>query len=70
MMAAMMLPSSAPTVFMFSRARGDAETWAFVVGYLLAWTGYGLVAYAVYRGIRAEAPSFLTWDQQCRVSIS
>jgi predicted metal-binding membrane protein len=64
MMAAMMLPSAAPTVLMFSRSRGDAQTGAFVVGYLLAWTGYGLVAYAVYRGIRAEAPSFLAWDQQ------
>jgi predicted metal-binding membrane protein len=64
MMAAMMLPSAAPTVLMFSRSRGDAQTWAFVVGYLLAWTGYGLVAYAAYRAIRAEAPSFLAWDQQ------
>ena len=45
-----MLPSAAPTVLMFARTRGDAQTWAFVVGYLLAWTGYGLVAYAVYRG--------------------
>ena len=63
MMAAMMLPSAAPTVLMFARGRSDAQTWAFVVGYLLAWTGYGFVAYAVYRGIRAEAPSFLAWDQ-------
>jgi predicted metal-binding membrane protein len=64
MMAAMMLPSAAPTVLMFSRGRGDAQTGAFVVGYLVAWTAYGLVAYAVYRAIRAEAPSFLAWDQQ------
>jgi predicted metal-binding membrane protein len=63
MMAAMMLPSAAPTVMMFGRTRGDAQTWAFVAGYLLAWTGYGLVAYAVYRGIRAEAPAFLAWDE-------
>ena len=42
MMAAMMLPSAAPTVLMFARSRGGAQTWAFVVGYLLAWTGYGL----------------------------
>jgi predicted metal-binding membrane protein len=64
MMAAMMFPSAAPTVLMFARARDDSQTWAFVAGYLLAWTGYGLVAYAVYRGIRAAAPSFLTWDEQ------
>jgi predicted metal-binding membrane protein len=63
MMAAMMLPSAAPTVLMFGRTRSDVQTVAFVAGYLLAWTGYGLVAYAVYRGIRAEAPSFLAWDE-------
>jgi predicted metal-binding membrane protein len=64
MMAAMMLPSAAPTVLMFARTRGDAQTWAFVAGYLLAWTGYGLAAYAVYRGIRAQAPALLAWDKQ------
>ena len=64
MMAAMMLPSAAPTVLMFARTRGDAQTWAFVTGYLLAWTGYGLVAYAVYRAIRAHAPALLAWDQK------
>jgi predicted metal-binding membrane protein len=64
MMAAMMLPSAAPTVSLFSRARGDAQTAAFVAGYLLAWTGYGLIAYAIYRSIRAEAPSFLAWDEE------
>lgn len=64
MMAAMMLPSTAPAVLMFGRARGEAQTAAFVAGYLLAWTGYGLAAYAVYRGVRAEAPSFLAWDEQ------
>ena len=63
MMAAMMLPSATPTVLMFARARGDAQTWAFVVGYLLAWTGYGLAAYVVYRAIRAEAPALLAWDE-------
>jgi predicted metal-binding membrane protein len=63
MMAAMMLPSAAPAVLMFARARERAQTWAFVVGYLLAWAGYGLAAYAIYRAIRAEAPSFLAWDQ-------
>jgi predicted metal-binding membrane protein len=64
MMAAMMLPSAAPTVLMFSRLRRGAHTWAFVLGYLLAWSGYGLAAYAVYRGIRASAPSFLAWDDR------
>ena len=63
MMAAMMLPSASPTVVMFARTRGDRQTWAFVLGYLVAWTVYGLAAYAVYRAIRAAAPSFLAWDQ-------
>lgn len=64
MMAAMMLPSAAPTVLMFSRLRPGGHTWVFVLGYLLAWTGYGLAAYAVYRGIRASAPSFVGWDDR------
>ena len=64
MMAAMMLPSAAPTVVLFSRSRGGAQTWVFVGGYLVAWTAYGLAAYGVYRGIRAAAPSFLAWDER------
>jgi predicted metal-binding membrane protein len=63
MMAAMMLPSAAPTVSVFGRGRGAVKTGAFVVGYMLAWTAWGLAAYAVYRGIRAEAPSFVAWDR-------
>jgi hypothetical protein len=63
MTAAMMLPSEAPTVLMFGRTRGGAEVGEFVAGYLVAWTVYGLAAYALYRGIRAASPSFLTWDE-------
>jgi predicted metal-binding membrane protein len=47
---------------MFARVRGSAHTWLFVAGYLVAWTGYGLVAYAVYRMIRSADPAFLAWD--------
>ena len=64
MMAAMMLPSAAPAVLMFARVRHGAATWTFVLGYLLAWTTYGLAAFAVYRGIRAAAPSFLAWNDR------
>jgi predicted metal-binding membrane protein len=64
MTAAMMLPSAAPTVLLFSSLRTGSETWAFVLGYLLAWTGFGLAAYAAYRGVRASAPSFLAWDER------
>jgi predicted metal-binding membrane protein len=64
MMAAMMLPSTAPVVLLFSRLRGGAHTSAFVVGYLVAWTLYGAAAYAVYRGLRGSAPSFVSWDER------
>jgi predicted metal-binding membrane protein len=64
MMAAMMLPSEVPTVLMFARTRGDAQTCGFVLGYLLAWTAYGLAAYALYRGIHSLSPAFLAWDER------
>jgi predicted metal-binding membrane protein len=72
MMAAMMLPSVAPMVLGFARvSRHRAEqgraafvpTWIFVAGYLLAWTGYGLVAYGVFRAITAIDGGFLAWDE-------
>jgi predicted metal-binding membrane protein len=62
MMAAMMLPSAAPAVALVARLRDNTAAWVFVLGYLLAWTAFGLAAYAVYRVIRTSAPSFLAWD--------
>jgi predicted metal-binding membrane protein len=70
MMAAMMLPSVAPMVLAFSRisqerlrrGRVHAPTWVFVGGYLLAWAGYGVTAYGVFRAITAIDPRFLAWD--------
>jgi predicted metal-binding membrane protein len=60
MTAAMMLPSVAPTTLAYTqvsrRARGG--TTSFLAGYLVAWTGYGLLAYALYRALR---PEFLRW---------
>jgi predicted metal-binding membrane protein len=72
MMAAMMLPSVAPMVLVFSRVsrerarRGRAfvPTWVFVAGYLAAWTAYGLAAYGLYRAVAAADPGFLAWDAQ------
>jgi len=72
MMAAMMLPSVAPMVLVFSRVKrerprrdsvGAAPTWIFVGGYLLAWTAYGLLAYVLYRAAKDLAPHFLGWNQ-------
>jgi predicted metal-binding membrane protein len=52
MMFAMMLPSVTPTVMIFGRVREKREvsgrlfapTSAFVVGYLLVWVGFSLLA--------------------------
>jgi predicted metal-binding membrane protein len=54
MMAAMMLPSMAPVAITWARAIGRqssgwtraARTAGFAGGYLLAWTAFGLLAYA------------------------
>jgi predicted metal-binding membrane protein len=72
MMAAMMLPSVAPMAIVFTRvARGRAERgrayvspWIFVSGYLVAWTLYGLLAYGLFRAIKAADWGFLAWDAQ------
>jgi predicted metal-binding membrane protein len=75
MVAAMMLPSMAPTVVAAvrindTRARqGQAAampTWIFVSGYLIAWTVYGLVAFGIYRLAKETAGHFLAWDQAGR----
>jgi predicted metal-binding membrane protein len=64
MMAAMMLPSAAPTMMLLSRVRRDAPPWLFVLGYVSAWTAWGLCAYVLYRAVRAADPAFLSWDEQ------
>jgi predicted metal-binding membrane protein len=69
MMAAMMLPSATPMVMLFAKVseqssrRPGAATALFVGGYLLAWTAFGLVGYAVFRTIRGLDPAFLAWDR-------
>jgi predicted metal-binding membrane protein len=63
MTAAMMLPSEVPTVLVFGRTRGGGQMGEFVTGYLIAWTAYGLAAYAIYRGVRAADPAFLAWHE-------
>jgi predicted metal-binding membrane protein len=72
MMAAMMLPSAAPFVLLFARVSRERSrrsldfvpTWVFLAGYLAAWSAYGLVAYALFRGVRALDPDFLSWHAQ------
>jgi predicted metal-binding membrane protein len=72
MMAAMMFPSVAPVAILWTRAIYRKETGAvrarrigeFVAGYLVAWTAFGLVAFAalVATGRLAErAPDGAKW---------
>jgi predicted metal-binding membrane protein len=69
MMAAMMLPATAPMAVAHARLRPAARgraTLAFVGGYLLAWSAAGLVAYALIEGVRALDLGFLAWDEAGR----
>ena len=70
MMAAMMLPATAPMavahVARSARRRRGRATLAFVAGYLLAWSAAGLVAYALIEGVRSLDLGFLAWDEAGR----
>jgi predicted metal-binding membrane protein len=71
MMAAMMLPSVAPMVLVFThvsreRARRGGTlvpTWVFLAGYFVVWTLYGLVGYGAYRLITAFDTDVLAWQR-------
>ena len=65
MTAAMMLPSAAPMTLVYARTAGGRleRTLLFLAGYLVAWTVYGLVAYRLFRAVRAAAAGFLAWDR-------
>lgn len=65
MMAAMMLPSVAPTVALYAqmtRRRGMVQPVLFAAAYLLVWAAVGLVAYAVFEVGRAAFGSYLAWN--------
>jgi predicted metal-binding membrane protein len=72
MMAAMMFPSIAPMVLTYRRVdkrrrelgRGrPGGTVLFVGGYLVAWTGFGLTAYALLETIRSLSIDALSWNE-------
>jgi predicted metal-binding membrane protein len=73
MMAAMMLPSLAPAVLAHARIeaghpgdggiRPTAAVAGFVAGYLVAWSGAGLLGYAVVEGARSLDAGFLAWEE-------
>jgi predicted metal-binding membrane protein len=69
MMAAMMFPSVAPTVALYSRmtrARSPALPLLFTAGYLATWAGAGAVAFAVAAGGGRIAGGVLEWDRAGR----
>jgi predicted metal-binding membrane protein len=69
MMAAMMFPSVAPTVALYSRmtrSRAPAQPLLFAAGYLLTWAVAGLAAFGVIALVNAVAGDVLAWDRAGR----
>jgi predicted metal-binding membrane protein len=69
MMAAMMFPSVAPTVALYSRMtrqRSPLLPLLFASGYLLTWTGAGVGAYAVATVTSRVADGAFAWDRAGR----
>ena len=65
MMAAMMLPSVAPTVALYSRMMKHRSLFAplvFMCGYLLTWAGAGLVAFGISAAGRRLLGGELSWN--------
>src|SRR4051794_33917350 len=67
MMAAMMFPSVAPTVALYARMnRSRLAPMVFVAGYLITWTGAGVIAFLV--GVLAgQAAPDIGWDHAGRI---
>jgi predicted metal-binding membrane protein len=69
MMAAMMFPSVAPTVALYSRMTGRrslASPLVFASGYLVTWAGAGALAFALAAAGGAVAGDVLAWDRAGR----
>ena len=69
MMAAMMLPSVAPTIALYARltkAASPVSPWLFAGGYLLAWAAAGLVAFGIGAMARLVLGDALSWDRAGR----
>jgi predicted metal-binding membrane protein len=75
MMAAMMFPSVAPTAAAYETLRrpGRAGRWphfdgsaTFLAGYLLSWTLFGLIAYALFELVASLEIEALGWDRAGR----
>ena len=68
MMAAMMFPSVAPTVALYSRmsAKSRLMPLVFTAGYLAVWAGAGVVAFAIGAGARQAAGGSMAWENAGR----
>jgi predicted metal-binding membrane protein len=69
MTAAMMLPSVAPTIALYSRMtrqRSPLSPVLFTAGYLISWTGAGLLAFAVGTLTAGIPGDVLAWDRAGR----
>ena len=69
MMAAMMFPSVAPTVALYSRMtrrRSVLSPLLFMGGYLLVWTGVGVSAFALAAAGAELAGDVLAWERAGR----
>jgi predicted metal-binding membrane protein len=70
MMAAMMLPSVAPTVALYTRMTRARSPWlptAFVTGYLITWAVAGVAAFALAAVVTRAAGDALAWDSAGRL---
>jgi predicted metal-binding membrane protein len=66
MMAAMMFPSVAPTVALYSRMTRQRSPWSplsFTAGYLVVWAAAGVVAFTIGVAITSVFGDVLAWDR-------
>ena len=66
MMAAMMFPSVAPTVALYSRMtrqRSPLSPLLFTAGYLLTWAVAGIAAFGIGVALNSISGDLLTWDR-------
>jgi predicted metal-binding membrane protein len=67
MMAAMMLPSAAPAVTLYSRlTRERVAPLAFAAGYLFTWGAFGLLAFVGAEAFGGAVSDVLAWDRAGR----
>lgn len=69
MMAAMMFPSVAPTVALYSRMtrkRSPLSPLLFAAGYLVTWAAAGLVAFLIGSAVTRMSGDVLAWDRAGR----